>query len=230
MNIRVRLGLVVAFLVVGASSRLLLARQLDAMDAASSKQLTRPLSQFPSRIGEWFGRDEPPKPEILAMMKLDDHLQRVYRHPSGQEVVLWISFSRTSRDQYHYPTVCMQGSGWSEEESERVVQPTPVRTSGEPTSRTRFRFVREDRGRQYVYYWYYLIGEGSVDRAMRKLSRSARLFLRGRSNASATVEIFSQSSSPDPSMMDRFADDVARALDDWMPPGSRAQSELGAGN
>ena len=66
------------------------------------------------------------------------------------------------------------------------------------------------------------------DRALRRLSERSRIFLRGRSNASATVEIFSQSRSPDARILDAFARDVARELDDFLPPESVPQSRLGA--
>lgn len=225
MKLNARLLVVVLVLLAGLGSKSLLARRLDARDDAAQAALTKPLAQLPYRIGDWVGRDEPPAPEVLEMMKLDDYLQRAYRHPSGQHAVLWVGFSKTSRDQYHYPTVCMTGRGWTEDESERAVQPSGAAAGG---SRVRFRFHREDRGRQYVYYWYYLLGESAVDRALRRLSERARIFLRGRSNASATVEIFSQSPSPNVEALDEFARNVARELHGFLPPDAAPQARLGA--
>jgi hypothetical protein len=92
----------------------------------------------------------------------------------------------------------------------------------------RMRFAKEDRRRQYVHYWYYLIGESPIDRAMREMSQSTRLFLRGRSNGSVTVEVFSQSESPDADLIDGFAAGVARELDGFLPGQTRAECALGA--
>jgi EpsI family protein len=226
-TLRNRLSFAVVLLLVGLGGRAALARQFQSDDAPTS--LARPLADFPKKIGAWVGIDDAPRKEVLDMMKLDDYLQRVYRHPSGQEVVLWISFSKTSRDQYHYPTVCMEGSGWTEEESERSSFDVPIPgKGGVEVQPLRLRFVKADRARQYVYYWYYLIGERDIDRAMRRLSQSTRLFLRGRSNASATVEIFTQSAAVDIELVDDLARRIAIELDHWIPRDAWSQSLLGA--
>ena len=68
--------------------------------------------------------------------------------------------------------------------------------------------------------WYYLIGEDPIDKQMRAASRYARVFLRGRQNPSLTVEVFSQSPSPDSALLDAFAKLVAAELDKWTPPGT----------
>lgn len=226
-NLRNRLSLAVAILFVGLCGRTAVARQFDEDNA--NPLLARPLSDFPKQFGAWRGTDEAPRKEVLDMMKLDDYLQRVYRHPSGQEVVLWISFSKTSRDQYHYPTVCMEGSGWTEAESERHSLDVAIPgKSGREVQPLRLRFVKADRAQQYVYYWYYLIGERDIDRAMRHLSQMTRLFLRGRANASATVEIFTQSSAVDVELVDDLARRIAVELDHWVPEDAWSQSLLGA--
>ena len=233
MSLQNRLMLLVALLVVGLGGQTLLARHLEKIDRGRPSGPNRPLSELPMRMGEWVGVDKPANAEILAMMKLDDHLQRVYRHPSGQEVVLWISHSSNSRDAYHYPTVCMQGNGWEEEETERQTLHVNIPTSDkemmeQSLSQVRFQFVKDGEPRQFVFYWYYLIGESSIDEAMRRLSRSTRLFLRGRTNGSMTVEIFSQGKIDDPRLLDAFANRVAVELSEFLPEKTRAESELGA--
>ncbi|MBX9652387.1 EpsI family protein [bacterium] len=233
MSIKNRLMWVVGFLVIGLGGQTLLARHLEMLDEGRPSGPTRPLAELPNQIGDWVGSELPANPEILAIMKLDDYLQRVYRHPSGEEVVLWISHSSNSRDAYHYPTVCMQGNGWEEEESLRAtlavtLPPKEQENREESLSQVRFRFVKEGQPRQFVYYWYYLIGESSIDEAMRRLSHSTRLFLRGRTNGSMTVEIFSRSEVTDPVLMDEFAKKVALELNAFLPEKTRAECELGA--
>lgn len=217
----------VTLLAVGVGGQALLAYQLRRMDEGRPDRLLLPLSEFPRQLGEWVGHDEPARADVLAMLKLDDHLQRVYRHPSGQTAILWMGQSATSRDTYHYPTVCMQGAGWSEEESERARLGEPS-TAGADVPMLRFRFSKEPRDRQYVYYWYYLIGESSLDQAMRRMSQSARLFLRGRTNASMTVEIFGPAVGEDASLLDDLARRVSHQLERFLPESTRAECELGA--
>ena len=83
-------------------------------------ELARPMSDFPYRLGEWSGRDLPIDPKIEKVIGGDGCFQRLYVHPDGQQCVLWMSYSRRSKDQYHFPTVCMPGGGWTEDESVRT--------------------------------------------------------------------------------------------------------------
>ncbi|MFO0949090.1 MAG: EpsI family protein [Planctomycetota bacterium] len=173
--------------------------------------LHRPLQAFPARVGEWYGTDVDADPLMIRDIKIDAYLQRAYVHSSGERVMLWMSYSTRSTDQYHYPTVCMRGKGWAEEEASRGL----VGIS-EGDAAVRFEFVR-DAQRQVVYYWYYLLGEEPIDRWMRQMGRGARGFLRGRRNGSMTVELFSMSEHPDRARLDEFARRVNLELGDWLP-------------
>lgn len=229
MTVRKRMILLTAILVVGLAGQQAILGQVQRDARNRPSGLSRPLASIPKSLDRWSGRDEPANPDVLEMMNLDDHLQRVYSHPSGDEVVLWISHSKTSRDAYHYPSVCMQGAGWNEDESARQIQSVSIGTSSEPNiPQLRMRFTKSDQGEQYVYYWYYLIGESSIDQAMRALSQHARLFLRGRTNAGVTVEIFSRSPTVHLSRMDEFARLVADELVELIPEGSHPACTLGA--
>jgi EpsI family protein len=201
---------------------------VESIDEGRPKGMTRPLSSFPLKIDQWVGEDETPRAEVVAVMKDDEYLQRVYRHPTGIEVVLFLCHSTSSRDAYHYPTVCMTGRGWTEEESERTTIDSHPAGQRIPAPKTRFRFINERKDRQWVYYWYYLIGESPIDEAMRRLSQSSRLFLRGRTNAGLTVELFSGHSNDDAEELDRFARRVAEELEPMLPEKTRGECELGA--
>ena len=234
MNSRLALAAALVLAIFGA--RWTLARQLRATRGGETVPLNHPLKEFPYRIGYWTGSDLPVDPEILRVSGADDYLQRCYVHPSGERIALWMNYSKDSADQFHYPTVCMTGAGWEEEESTRkrmtlcerqIATEDAVLVQSVPA--LRLYFSKMDN-RKYVHYWYYLLGEDHVDRFMRLLSPKNRIFLRGRRNSSLTVEVFSLSTRPNPQLLDEVAIQVAKELDKWIPQGSEASCELGASN
>jgi EpsI family protein len=228
MNTTTRWMMLVAFLLVARVGQSWIGGVVESIDAQRPQGLRLPLTQFPSHIDDWIGQEDTPRPEVIAAMKDDEFLQRIYRHPSGIEVVLFFCHSKSGRDAYHYPTVCMTGRGWTEEESQRTVLDQQATHSSLPTPKTRFLFVNERKDRQLVYYWYYLIGESFIDETMRRLSQSSRLFLRGRTNAGLTVELFSPQPASDTTTIDHFARRVAEELIPFLPAQTRGLSELGA--
>lgn len=216
-----RLAVAASLLGFGLMGQSALAERVGAMRQQEECDLVQPLAAFPRQIGAWSSEELPPDPAVIRDIKIDGYLQRTYSHPSGERVVLWMSFSKHSSDQYHYPTVCMRGTGWTEQESARG------QLEGENAAIARLWFTRAGQT-QVVFYWYYLIGEDPVDRLLRRFSQAARGFLRGRRNASLTVEIFSQSDAPDAALLDELAGEVARRLTPFLPQGSESACDLGA--
>lgn len=233
MTVRTRLLVAISLLAAGLGGKWVLAGCL-ASDDADSANLRAPLKQFPERIGSWVGTDVPANPKIISDIKIDDYLNRCYVHPSGEKLVLWMSYSGKSLDQYHYPTVCMEGAGWTEDETCReqlTLCPAAhgPKTSSRDVSAMSLLFTKDQaENTQVVYYWYYLIGESPVDRLMRHSSQWLRAFLRGRRNASLTIEVFSQSPNPDRRVLDAFAKDVASRLRSFLPASTEADCTLGA--
>lgn len=241
--VRRRLILALVLLAAGTGGQMVLGRHVEKWREVENEQLQKPLAQFPDRLGHWVGTELAVDPGMIKGIKIDDYLQRVYVHPSGERLVLWMSYSGRSLDQYHYPTVCMQGSGWVEDEVRRAclscpsseaanqetieldASSTSVSDSRVPVTRMLF---NRRQSRQYVYYWYYLIGEDQIDQVMRRFTQVSRVFLRGRRNASLTVEVFSQSAHPDPKLLDEFVKLATVHIDEWMPPGTLAACDLGA--
>jgi hypothetical protein len=222
---------------IGATGKWVVGAQIATLRASETARLERKLSEFPLQIGPWTGVDIPPDERLqktIADIKATDFLNRIYTHPSGERLSLWFNYSDRSLDQYHYPTVCLVGAGWSEDESQRktfaVECPSTSQAMDDSVKRTPIVHFYFSRGpeQQVVHYWYYLIGEDPVDRSMRKLSTYARVFLRGRQNPSLTVELFSQSAAPNMALLDDFAGLVAKELAGWMPMGTQASAELGA--
>jgi EpsI family protein len=221
-----RIAFALAVLGLGFGAREILARTWLEETSHAAPSLERMLDGFPNQLGAWTGRDAPLDAQIIRDIKVDAWLQRVYVHPTGERLALWLSGSRRSFDQYHYPTVCMQGAGWTEDRGRR----TEIALAGAdalPVSVMRMVFHRGGE-QQSVYYWYYLVGEATSDRVLRQLHGWSRALLRGRRNASLTVEIFSQSPQPREELLDDFARQTAAALARVLPPGAVAACDLGA--
>lgn len=220
---RRRLVLALALVGCGAAGHWILAREGRAGQLERGRGLLKPLARFPDRVGPWRGTDWPADPTVIADIKVDDHLQRLYVDPSGAKVVLWLSFSRRAADRYHYPTVCMRGTGWSEKHAERRLLPA---SDGAPAMLS-FAFERGSEN-QAIVYWYYLLGADELDRWFRSGSRWARGFLRGEGCGGLTVELFSQNEQADPARLEAFARQVARVLEGWLPQGTTSDCVLGA--
>jgi len=234
MGFRLRLGIAIALFAAGAAGKSVLAAKVSAIRAKETPTIERKLAEFPKTLGGWVGSDIAPDAQmqqVIKDIKSDDYLNRAYTHSSGERVVLWFNYSGRSLDQYHYPIVCMKGAGWQEDESQRVDRKFPGLKPSKPDANTPAycsMFFTRNQEKEYVLYWYYLIGEDPIDRQMRAASKYARVFLRGRQNPSLTVEVFSQSASPDPARLEEFAKLVAAELEKWTPQGTETCCELGA--
>src|SRR5438874_1700046 len=74
----------------------------------------RPLDQLPAAFNGWTGRDSPLDPQVLAILRVDDYLSRVYSDSTGHVVGVYVGFYASQRtgDTIHSPKNCLPGSGW----------------------------------------------------------------------------------------------------------------------
>ena len=226
LRLESRLLLALALIGIGATGKLLLGMQVNRVRDRETASITRSLASFPQRLGEWTSIEVPTDEKMLRDIKSNDHLHREYLHPNGERVELWLNYSSRSLDQYHYPSVCMKGAGWDEDESRRSIR--EIELGADSKISIHQLYYSKDEDRSTVFYWYYLIGEDPIDRAMRGLSQYARVFLRGRQNPSLTVELFSYKRDPDQKRLLEFNELVAKELSKWMPAGTESSAELGA--
>jgi len=114
-----------------------------------------PLARFPYRLGEWETvREAATDPAILAVLKADDTLNRVYADPaSGESASLMLAFFRTQRASQapHSPKNCLPGAGYEPVEAGYLDvavpgEPRPIRIN-------RYVVVRGEE-RNVVLYWY----------------------------------------------------------------------------
>ena len=112
---------------------------------------------FPMEIGEWRGESADRFDQrILAVLGVDEYINRVYAAPGSRGVGLYVGFYQSQRegDTIHSPLNCLPGAGWEPVKKERVE--VPVRTTGGEDRKISVNRFTIQRGldRQVVLYWY----------------------------------------------------------------------------
>lgn len=143
--------------------------------------LERALNEtLPLELGDWQGQDV----EISdTSLYGDDHLKRVYVHrPTGQQVTLWIAYSKDGKDRGHHPEICLAVLGQSEDKSAQGAIEVP----GHAAPIQQFRYGRPGQS-QWIYYWHYTLKaeKGPETTELQRIyQRSQRRF------SSITLEVF----------------------------------------
>jgi hypothetical protein len=192
---------------------------LDAFSMIERPPLRRPLASLPAEIGGWTGRDEAVDPNILSKSEATECLSRVYTNPKfpGVPLSLWLNYSIEGQNMWHSPAICLpaHGNHLIESMSGLVEIPAP---GGEmvPISRLAYGPDNADHGSvqeelvQKVGFWYYIFGEGKIERWVRGLPVTSRSS-HGRTTRGSglTVEVFWKSDADPESLAFH---DFARAL------------------
>ena len=112
--------------------------------------------RFPMQIADWRGTALPPLPNsIMAILKVDDYVNRVYYAPARYGAGLYIGYYRSQRqgDAIHSPLNCMPGAGW-EPVSQRPMSITVANGADESTISVNRYVIQKGVDRQLVLYWY----------------------------------------------------------------------------
>jgi EpsI family protein len=135
--------------------------------ASRSEQVPprQPLADFPMDIGLWHGRPAPRfDPRMIAILGVDDYVNRLYHNPQGQVVALYIGYYASQREgaTIHSPLNCLPGAGWESVKRERIA--LDVSSQGEadggrrqptaPRAVVNRIVVQKGLDRQVVLYWY----------------------------------------------------------------------------
>jgi EpsI family protein len=91
---------------------------------------SKPLNLLPRNINGWVTVSESqPEKEILELLRADDTLTRIYRNDQGASASLFLAFFKSQRAgaSPHSPKVCLPGSGWLPERSDRIDLSVPSR-------------------------------------------------------------------------------------------------------
>lgn len=114
----------------------------------------KPLSTFPTQVGEWIGKTDRFDKKVYEMLGVSDSFLCDYRSPDGRQVQLYVGFYRRQDETsaIHSPKNCMPGAGWA------IVQSSIEEFSlphGNPGKAQGIKLVLEKAGqRQIVLYWF----------------------------------------------------------------------------
>jgi EpsI family protein len=118
----------------------------------------QPLAGLPCSLDAWrCVSDTPLDKDVLAVVGVDDYLNRTYATTSGGVIGLYIGYYASQRtgDSIHSPQNCLPGSGWQPISAER----TTIDAGGTTLPVNRY-VVEKGLNRQVVVYWYQ--GRGRV--------------------------------------------------------------------
>jgi len=113
------------------------------------------LALFPNQLEGWVtAREFPMEPEVQAVLRADDTLNRLYVDPaSRREADLFIAYFKTQRagQTPHSPKNCLPGSGWEPVSEGTLSLAVPGRP--EPITVNQYVVARGDQ-ESLVLYWY----------------------------------------------------------------------------
>ena len=171
---------------------------LDRWSRIERPPLCRELASLPLVLEGWTGVDRPVDAKILDETQATEYVSRSYTNPKfpGIGLSLWINYSVRGDNMRHSPEICLPGHGATKIESQTRV--LPIAGPGRavvPVMRLAY-----DQGElvQGVGFWYYIFGEGAVERWIRSLPITSRSS-HGRTTRGSgmTVEVFWTGDSDD---------------------------------
>jgi Protein of unknown function (DUF3485) len=211
----VRAGLCFGMLAAGVAAQ----AALEGLTRIDRPPLRRPLSGLPMDLGGWAGKDEPIDPKILKESQATECISRTYVHPKfpGVALSLWINYSLYGTNMRHSPEICLPSQGAPKIESyTRVFAVAGPDGEEVPVSRLGY---GEGELVQAVGFWYYIFGEGKIERWVRGLPVTSRSS-HGRTTRGSglTVEVFWKSEAdPDSLAFRDFAGALLAGLGPIMP-------------
>jgi EpsI family protein len=124
-----------------------------------------PLAELPMQLASWEGaRAEDLDKQVLAVLGVDDYINRVYRAGAGGALGLYIGYYKSQRegDSMHSPLNCLPGAGWLPISSGRLAIPVqaaagPAGSSqavGPSTIEVNRYLVQKGGDTMLVLYWY----------------------------------------------------------------------------
>jgi hypothetical protein len=192
---------------------------LEKLTETERPPLRQSLSSLPMTIGEWVGHDEPLDEKIKLETQATEFINRVYESETrpGKRLALWINYSVKGDNLRHSPEVCLPSRGYTKLESEcRVIS---IERAGDvPTTISRLGYGQGGMV-QGVGFWYYIFGEGQLERYVRGLPITSRSS-HGRTTrgSSMTVEVFDQGNSHvDDATLQEFTASLVEALQPILP-------------
>jgi EpsI family protein len=113
-------------------------------------------NRFPDQIRGWKGEKLPPMDaKILAVLGVDDYLNRVYVSPDRAPLGLYVGYYASQRqgDSIHSPMNCLPGAGWEPLSKSSMTIPVTTRDGSSAVDANRY-VIQKGLSRQLVLYWY----------------------------------------------------------------------------
>lgn len=110
--------------------------------------------QFPLTLDGWKGQQLPPMDsKVLAILGVDDYVNRTYVRPDRAVVGLYVGYYKSQRqgDAIHSPQNCLPGAGWEPTASSYLTVPVG---GGSPDISVNRYLIQKGLERQLVLYWY----------------------------------------------------------------------------
>lgn len=110
----------------------------------------RRLGELPLRIDSWSAVDVPLEDTVETMLRADYNVQRVYHHPIGPAIAVYVGYYGTDRGgrPEHTPWVCYPTAGW------RIVAHRSLTVDSARGLRVNELEVRSNGHRRLVHFWY----------------------------------------------------------------------------
>ena len=158
---------------------------------------------MPKQFGDWVGEDL----EVAEIAQYgDDYFKRAYvNQKNGQQLSLWMVYSKTGEDRGHHPEICLTGAGMAEDERARG----KVEVPGHAAPIQQYLYGRPGSS-QWIYYWYYTLkspqkpGQSDLQQLYQKMQRR---------ESSVTLEVFAPRMTQD---SEQFAREFVVAVDKHM--------------
>lgn len=194
-------------------------RAVEHASATDRPPLKAPLAGIPLTLGQWVGQDEPVDEKVARESQATEFLNRSYVHRDhpGRRISLWMNYSEFGLNMRHSPEVCLPSGGWTKLESlTRVARVAAPDGRDHPIT-----LLGYGRGElvQRVGFWYYIFGEGRIERFVRGLPISSRSS-HGRTTRGSglTVELFYPGDSDlDDATVRDFAEALLAELEPRLP-------------
>jgi EpsI family protein len=144
---------------IGAAGMIARASHIEPVPVRAS------FDTFPMQIGDWRGMSLPPLADnIMAILRVDDYVNRVYNQPGRYGAGLYIGYYRSQRqgDSIHSPLNCLPGAGWEPLSQGTLTIPVSGVANTSTISVNRY-VIQKGIDRQLVLYWYQSHGRVIAD-------------------------------------------------------------------
>jgi|SRR5436190_11129227 len=179
-------------------------------------------SRFPDQIQSWKGQELPPMDaKILAILGVDDYLNRVYTSPDRAQLGLYVGFYGSQRqgDSIHSPMNCLPGAGWEPLSKSSLTIPVSTAKGASAVDANRY-VIQKGLNRQLVLYWYQSHGRTVASEYWSKLYLVRDAVRLNRTDAALVRVIVPINPNADDGEMraERQASDFVKSLFPLLPP------------